>query len=168
MYLLGVTKLSTRMGPALCVVLISACGVGDDEQQMSEERLGEIADELRNAGAEINAADTAGVQIAGLPADFPEDIFVPEGYAQCDSFRLAGVNNGRVLACENPQPTSRSAVAAQVSEQMTGLGWTLLTSSEKFPDGWTVNFEKDQRRAGYLLSETDGYVDLQITTMTVD
>ena len=100
---------------------------------------------LRSADGEI--AIHTGESVA-LPADFPEDIYLPPDHQVNSVMDLQGV---RVLSLTAPGQVSTLFAAAR--EQMQAQGWTQAMSAQHSADTAMLAFEKgedEQRRSATL------------------
>lgn len=155
----------------LCTValLVAACTKSPDERiaEAAIERATGGKAQVERDGDKVTVQTEQGeVMIsrgdaAALPADFPKDVPLPQGYKVMEAMAMAG---NTVLALDAPGKVP--AVAAQARDGMRAQGWKETTAMEQSDDTRIYVYEKDGRTAnlGFYDNQQGGVrVGVQLT-----
>ena len=93
------------------------------------------------------APDARGGRPVALPADFPEDVYLPVHYQVNSVMDLQGVSMISLSA-----PGEVGALLADARETMRAAGWTQSMSAQHSADSAVLAFEKGEPRRSATLS----------------
>lgn len=140
---------------AACLSL-GACGKAQEAAQevAAEAATGGKADVDRDGDKTTITTDQGSITVntgAGqsLPADFPSDAFLPEGYRINTIAEMGGARSIEMLV-----PGSMADTSKAVSEAMQAQSWKQAMSMQQ-NDMHALMFEKDGRMAQYTISQAD-------------
>lgn len=177
--LLSLNALRVIAVTALSFSLLAACGkTPDAAEDAASEAIAETAGEVAaDAGIDIeeNGQTVSGVDAQGrpfsaaqgkaatIPAEFPPDVFVPEGLALDTSMVVAGsAFIGGTL------PGDLADLSARVDAGMTGAGWTSLMAMTDAGSS-TLLWQRGDRSVSYLIeTRPDGQVGVAISHAVED
>jgi hypothetical protein len=136
-----------RLQPFLACALLAV--VGCDQ----------AADPARESGPRVDHAEASAYagdaqrrdSALPLPADFPDDVYLPDRYAVTSVIDLGGT---RVVSV-----TSRGKVAqlfADARAEMTRGGWTQVMSMQHSADNAMLSFEKGGRATVFSFNRGEG------------
>lgn len=159
-------RIAMRLLPLLlCTTLVAACGqqAGDTvAEAMIERSTGADAEVERKDGHVDIQAKGAHMQIAeegqvlALPADFPADVFRPEG------FRVRHVMDvPTMLMLTGDADGDRAALFAQARAAMVQQGWAEVRAG-RMGQADSAMFRKEQRETVMTLMDRNGVVQLSM------
>jgi hypothetical protein len=149
----------------LCLPLITACGKPSGDtvaEAMIERSTGENAEversdkqvDIRVKDAHVQIAQAG--QVLALPADFPADVYRPDG------FRVRHVMNvPRITTVMGEAPGAREALFAQARATMAQQGWKEIRAGQ-LGTADSAAFRKDGRETVMSFMERDGVVQLSL------
>ena len=169
-------KLRTAMTLGAAFAVLAACGPSDSSNEATERamenaaaRHGVDADvELDSSGDVKSVVINNGVggKVGAnleLPADFPDDIFVPETWNILMTSPVPGQSQG--FSMQALSSGSQQEIAAEIRENMTSNAWSETGTNAPVPHMLGIQFEKDARLASFNIVENGDTFMIQMSTM---
>ena len=140
--LLSQVACAERAGEAAAEAALEASGAQDVEIDEDGESIS-----YRTEQGEVTIT---GGESASLPADFPEDVYLPDDYV-VESTLAMNADLFVGLAVEEDVPS----LYAAARESMASHGWTETMAAMENNDNGLLTFEKDDRGAVLSMSRED-------------
>lgn len=162
--------MATRPTPARVLLALLAAGLllpltacqkaADKVAEAAIERAsGKKVDLDRDGGAmtiktdegEIKVATSQDGESVPLPADFPQDVFLPEHSAVNSAMDMAGMKMVNMTT-----DASTGDVSAMVQKSMEAQGWKREMALQAAEGSATLVYSKEKRQAVYQMVKVDG------------
>jgi hypothetical protein len=168
-FVLSPTALRVLAITALSLSWLSACGKAEEAAQEAAaeaaiEAMSDAEVDVEDGGQTISGVDEQGNafsvsqgEAARLPADFPDDLLVPEGFVPQTAMQIEG--NAFVAGTA---PGELASLTDAITKHMKGEGWAEMMSANE-PDKATSMWQRDKRMAVYVIERQDeGQLTLSI------
>ena len=139
-------------------------GMIDPDEFVYDETIVDDLYEQLEADAAALRRDNGGE--AALPADFPDDIQLPEDFAL-----QAATGGGSEMFVQGASQQSAGDLASHFLQGMQTTGWTLADQSEDsspFHQKYELTFSKDGRAVVVSIISNDSLADQQVTLTVQD